>query len=250
MSAKVGNEFQRATKYVRGNLGSGNLDWLKRPDAYKNYPVSTKIMLPLPKHIETMSVDEALRRRRSIRAFSQKLLTQEQLSYLLWASTGIQRKEKNFDFRTAPSAGALYPIETYLIANNVNDLKKALYHYSIKSHMLEELELGNFSITMARAALGQEVLLCAAAVFVWTAIFDRSKWKYKQRAYRYVYLDAGHIAQNLALAATSIGLGSCQVGAFYDDEVNEVVGVDGEEESTIYLSAVGYPLVPYNKVLA
>jgi SagB-type dehydrogenase family enzyme len=240
MSTNVGDEFQRTTKYARGKLGGGQLEWSRRPDTYKSYPNSTKIKLPLPKQVE-MSVDEAIKRRKSIRAFSQKPLTLEQLSYLLWASTGVQRIEGGYKFRTAPSAGALYPIETYLIANNVNGLEKALYHYSIKSHALEELELGDFSVAIAHAALGQEMLVHAAAVFVWTAIFNRSKWKYRQRAYRYVYLDTGHIAQNLALAATSIGLGSCQVGAFFDDEVNKVVGVDGEEESTIYLSVVGYP---------
>ncbi len=244
MSVHIGDEFQRATKYVRGKMEGGYLDWSKKPSAYKHYPDSTKIKLPLPKHAEIMSVDEAIRRRRSIRTFSQKPLTMEQLSYLLWASTGIQRKENGYEFRTVPSAGALYPIETYLIANNVQGLKKALYHYFIKSHLLEELERGDFSTPIAIAALGEEMFLSAAAIFVWTAIFDRSKWKYRQRAYRYVYLDAGHIAQNLALTATSLGLGSCQVGAFYDDEVNKIVGVDGTDESTIYLSVIGYPEYP------
>jgi SagB-type dehydrogenase family enzyme len=82
----------------------------------------------------------------------------------------------------------------------------------------------------------------APAIFVWTAIFERSKWKYKQRAYRYVYLDAGHIAQNLALAAVSIELGSCQIGAIFDEEVNALIGVDGVNESAIYLSLVGHPM--------
>ena len=78
-------------------------------------------------------------------------------------------------------------------------------------------------------------------VFVWTGVFGRSKWKYRQRAYRYVYLDAGHIAQNLALAAEALGLGSCQIGALYDEEANELLGVDGIEESTIYMTTVGRP---------
>jgi SagB-type dehydrogenase family enzyme len=243
MSASIGDEFHRTTKYVRGKMEGGYLDWSRKPGTYKHYLNSTKIKLPPPKQVETLSVDEAIRRRRSIRTFLEKPMTIEQLSYLLWASIGIQRKENGYEFRTVPSAGALYPIETYLIANKIRGLEKALYHYSIKSHLLEELVRGDFSRSVARAALGQEMFLGAAAIFVWTAIFDRSKWKYRQRAYRYIYLDAGHIAQNLALSATSLGLGSCQVGAFYDDEVNTIVGVDGAEESAIYLSAVGYPEV-------
>jgi SagB-type dehydrogenase family enzyme len=241
MSANIGEEFQRKTKYVRGKLGGGYLDWSKRPSAYKHYFDSIKIKLPPPNQVEAMSVDEAIRERRSIRTFSQKPLTMEQLSYLLWASTGIQWRENAYEFRTAPSAGALYPIETYVIANRVSGYDKALYHYSIKQHLLEKLQRGYFSTPMAHAALEQEMFLSAAVIFVWTAIFERSKWKYRQRAYRYVYLDAGHIAQNLALSAVSIGLGSCQVGAFYDDEVNRIVGIDGEEESALYLSVVGYP---------
>ena len=111
MSVHIGDEFQRITKYIRGRLGGGHLDWSKRPSAYKNYLNSTKIKLPIPKEVVTVSMDEALKKRRSIRTFSQKPLTMEQLSYLLWASTGIQRKENGYEFRTAPSAGALYPIE-------------------------------------------------------------------------------------------------------------------------------------------
>ena len=92
------------------------------------------------------------------------------------------------------------------------------------------------------AALNQKMCIEAAAVFIWTAVFGRSKWKYKQRAYRYVYLDAGHIAGNLTLAATAAGLGTCQIGAIFDDEVNAIIGVDGKVESAIYLSLVGHPV--------
>jgi SagB-type dehydrogenase family enzyme len=164
-----------------------------------------------------------------------------ELSYLLWAAGGIQRVERGFEFRTAPSAGALYPVETYLIVDGVEGLAAGLYHYSVKGHALEEIRTGQFGHDLTQAALGQKMCLEAAAVFIWTAIFDRSKWKYEQRAYRYVYLDAGHIAENLALAATGIGLGTCQIGALFDDEVNRIVGVDGTEESVIYMSVVGYP---------
>jgi SagB-type dehydrogenase family enzyme len=135
----------------------------------------------------------------------------------------------------------LYPVETYVAANNVEDVGNGVYHYDIRNHLLEEIKTGNFGKVLAHAALDQEMCAKAPAVFIWTAFFRRSKWKYAQRAYRYIYLDAGHVAQNLALAAASINCGSCQVGAFFDDEVNSVVDVDGVEESTILLSAVGYP---------
>ena len=161
------------------------------------------------------------------------------LSFLLWASTGIQRIEHGYEFRVAPSAGALYPIETYIVANSVEDIETGVYHYNIENHLLEEIKLGNFGDTLAHAALDQEMCADSSVVFIWTAVFGRSKWKYSQRAYRYIYLDARHIAQNLALAAASITCGSCEIGAFFDDEINSIMSIDGTEESTICLSVVG-----------
>lgn len=235
------DKFQKETTYVRGRLSGGALGRVSRPGLYKEYSDSKKIRLPAPEPVESMLLDEVLKKRRSVRRFSQKPITKGQLSYLLWASSGIQRRERGYEFRTAPSAGALYPIETYIVVNRVEDLARGVYHYSVKSHLLEELKLGDFGEAVALAALEQRICSESAVVFIWTAIFARSKWKYKQRAYRYIYLDAGHIGQNLALSATSLGLGSCQVGAFYDGEMNKIVDVDGVEESVIYMSVVGYP---------
>jgi SagB-type dehydrogenase family enzyme len=237
----IGDKFQRETKYSRERLLGGKLDWAIKPDAYKNYPSAEVIKLPQNLFKKSLDLIETLRIRRSVRSYSPESLTLEDLSLLLWASTGIQRKVRGFAFRTAPSAGALYPIETYLVANNVCELEKALYHYDLEGHTLEKLGGGDFTKRISQAALEQKTCMEASVVFVWTAIFERSKWKYAQRAYRYIYLDAGHIAQNLALAATSIGLGSCQIGAFFDDEINQILGVDGTDESAIYLSAVGQP---------
>ncbi len=104
---------------------------------------------------------------------------------------------------------------------------------------LELIKSGKFGTELAEAALGQSMLAKGNVVFIWTAIFERSKWKYKQRAFRYVFLDVGHIGQNLALAAEGVGLGSCQVAAFYDDEVNQLLEIDGKNESVLYLSVVG-----------
>ena len=169
-------------------------------------------------------------------------MSKEQLSYLVWASTGIQRRERGYEYRTAPSAGALYPIETYIIINNVEKIAQGVYHYNIEHHLLEEIKRGDFRSAITKAALDQMMCYHSSVVFVWTAIYNRSKCKYGQRAYRYIYLDAGHIAANLALSATSINLGTCQIGALYDDEVNQIIGVDGITESTIYLSVVGVPI--------
>lgn len=212
-----------------------------QPDPYKSYPDKPKIELPKQNNIKTETLNHAILNRRSIRDFSKKPLSKEQLSYLIWASTGLQRKERGFEYRTAPSAGALYPIETYVVINNVKNIAQGVYHYNIESNHLEEIKKGDYRSAIAEAALNQPMCYHAAAVFIWTAIFNRSKCKYGQRAYRYIYLDAGHIAENLALSATSINLGTCQVAALYDDEVNQIIDIDGITESTIYLSVVGVP---------
>jgi SagB-type dehydrogenase family enzyme len=146
-----------------------------------------------------------------------------------------------YALRSVPSAGALYPVETYLSVQMVEAIEAGIYHYSVREHELELLRTGDFQAAVSEAALDQGFLAEAAVVFAWTAVFARSKWKYKERAYRYVYLDAGHIAQNVALAAVALGLGSCQIAALYDDEVNVILGVDGKEESIIYMTALGRP---------
>jgi SagB-type dehydrogenase family enzyme len=163
------------------------------------------------------------------------------LSQLLWAAQGITAQAGGHLLRTAPSAGALYPIETYLYIDRVDGLEKGLYHYNVPQHNLDLLRKGDFSKDIRGGALDQQIAERAAVVFVWSAIFARSKWKYLQRAYRYIFLDAGHIAQNLALAAEALDLGTCQIGAIYDDELNELFSLNPDEESVIYLSTVGHP---------
>ena len=236
----IGDTFQQQTKYIRSKLGDGP-DWSIQPGLYKTYPGVVHHPLPKPTSLSKCTFDETVRKRRSIRTFSPEALSVEQLSYLLWVSTGIQRIEHGFSFRTAPSAGALYPIETYLIINRIKNFVPGLYHYTIQHHGLELLKEGEFRHAIAQAALDQTMCAHAAVVFVWTALFNRSKCKYGQRAYRYIYLDAGHVAENLALGAASLNLGSCQIAALYDDEVNRLIEVDGTQESVLYLSVVGVP---------
>ncbi len=247
MNETIGDDFQTETKYFRNKSLGDNLDWANKPEIYKSYPSSKTIQLSNQLQETTITFSEALQKRKSIRTFSTQPLSKIDLAFLLWASTGIQRTEHGYEFRTSPSAGALYPIETYIVANNVEDIEKGLYHYNIKNHLLEEIKLGNFGDKLAHSALDQEMCADASTVFIWTAVFRRSKWKYSQRAFRYIYLDAGHIAQNLALAAVSIGCGSCEGGAFFDDEINSIVDIDGTSESTICLNVVGHPKLLYQK---
>jgi SagB-type dehydrogenase family enzyme len=243
MTESYGDQFQSLSKYARGRIPGGRLDWARRPGAYKSYPGAPRVSLPAPDPSASLArpLGDLLRARRSVRSYGGRPLSLDELSTLLWAAQGISREESGFAFRTAPSAGALYPVETYLSAQNAAGLDPGVYHYDVRGHALEIVRPGDARRETASAALDQDFLAEAGAVFVWTAVFGRAKWKYRQRAYRYVYLDAGHIAQNLALAAAALGLGSCQVAALYDDEVNALLGVDGEEESVVYMSAVGAP---------
>jgi SagB-type dehydrogenase family enzyme len=240
MTEGIGDRFQRETSYSRYKMPQGGLDWANKPEIYKSYPNAVKVALPTPSGGD-MSLDHTIKKRRSQRQFSSKPLSLEHLSYLLWSTSGIARIEMDYEFRTVPSAGALYPIESYVMPNNVTGIQKGIYHYSIKKHFLETVKLGEFATEMAKAALGQVMVRDAQAVFIWTAVLARSKWKYKQRAYRYIYLDCGHMGQNLALAAVSLNLGSCQIGALFDEEVNGLLDLDGESETVVYMSVVGHP---------
>ena len=237
----VGDEFHSSTKYERGKLPGHTLDWSTKPSVYKKYPDSQKIDLPPPVVQGGPGLWETIRTRRSIRAYTQEPMKLEELSQILWATQGITASAGEHRLRTTPSAGALYPIETYLLVNRVEGLDPGLYHFDVETYQLDVLKLGNFSNEVTAGALDQRIAARASVVFIWSAIFQRSKWKYLQRAYRYIFLDAAHIAQNLALAAEGLGLGSCQIGAIYDDYLNELLDLNITEESVIYLSSVGKP---------
>ena len=141
--------------------------------------------------------------------------------------------------RTAPSAGGRYPVETYVVANRVEGVEPGAYHLFLPEWKIEAIRLGDFGPHLASAALGQKMAAECAAAFLFTSVVQRNKWKYKERGYRYMYLDAGHIGQNLSLGAESLYLGCCMVGAFFDDEINQLLAVDGEAETILYFGCVG-----------
>jgi SagB-type dehydrogenase family enzyme len=240
----IGERFQEETKYTPENIGGHGLDWDHVPEPHKNYPGATAtVPLPSPAQSPAANIWEVFVNRRSVRDYSSnRALPLRLLSSLLVATQGITRQEGNYGFRSAPSAGGLYPIETYLLARAVEGLEEGFYHF--RSHMfdVEFIRPGNFSWALAQAALGQMMIVDAQVTFVWSAVVGRSTWKYRERAYRYIYIDAGHIAQNLYLAGTAAGLGVCAIGAFFDDRVNGLLGFDGMEETVLYLATVGWPV--------
>jgi SagB-type dehydrogenase family enzyme len=215
-------------------------DWGQQPPLYKTYTGARQIALPEPRHAPGLATEDAIRRRESARAYSHQPLTIDELSRLLWYTGGISHERWGHRMRTAPSSGALYPIETYVVAHNVADLSPGLYHYAVERHGLHELRLGDLRADVVRPGLMQEFLGAANIVIIFTSIFQRMRWKYQQRSYRYALLEAGHMGQNTYLAAISMGMGACAVGAFVDRDLNALLGVDGTEEAAVYMLAVGH----------
>ncbi|RME69034.1 MAG: SagB/ThcOx family dehydrogenase [Nitrospirae bacterium] len=245
MTEQIGDRFQEETKYSPWSLKGHTLDWSRKPEPIKVYkdPID---MVPLPAvnpEDYPMPLVEALFKRRSKRVYlKEAILPLKDLAFLLWATQGVTaRYGSQVLFRTAPSAGALYPVETYVHARSVEGLRQGIYHYRVDNFSLEFIREGDFSEELALAALGQAMVQKAQVVFLWTAVPERSRWKYRQRAWRYIYLDAGHICQNLYLAAEAADLGCCGIGAFFDDWVNSIIGVDPKEETIVYMATVGRP---------
>ncbi|MEA2062214.1 MAG: SagB/ThcOx family dehydrogenase, partial [Gemmatimonadota bacterium] len=232
-------DFQRLTRYDRNTMQGQTPQWEEQPSTYKTYPEAETVELPEPQTTGGRPLWETISARRSFREFTDKPVNLITLSQLLWASQGITGRMHDFELRSAPSAGALYPVETYLVANQVESLEPGLYHYNIRSHGLERLRKADLREELMQAGLMQPVLSECAVAFIWTAVVKRSRWKYRQRCYRYIYLDAGHIAQNLSLAAEALGLGSCLVGALFDNEVGCLLEVNGADETVLYMCAVG-----------
>jgi SagB-type dehydrogenase family enzyme len=195
---------------------------------------SKGIQLPAPVKKGQMSLEEAVLKRRSQREFIQKDLSWSQIGQLLWAAQGITAKKWGYSFRAAPSAGALYPMEIYLIS------KDGVFHYLPSDHKLEVLGEVDLRASLATAALGQASVKQAPINIVICAVYRRVTAKYGQRGIKYVHIEAGHIAQNIHLQAVALGLGSVPIGAFEDEEVKDILSLPAEHEP-LYIIPVGYP---------
>ncbi len=234
-----GYKYLKETCYTRENVKS-----LKRPaiaevNTFKTYPEAEKIELPRDWQLVEARITPLLQGRRSLRRFLMEPVTMEELAFMLWCSQGITAKAGNYSFRTAPSGGALYPVETYLSANLVEDLDPGLYHFDVENFSLDRLTTEDSAGSVAAACMNQRFIAQSAVTFLWTAVYRRCMSKYGNRGMRYILLDSGHICQNLLLAAEAIDCGGCPVAAFYDSEVNDLLQLDSSEETIVYSAAVG-----------
>jgi len=202
------------------------------PGNWPSAEASPSIPLPSPRMDGDVSLEAALCLRRSIRNFTQQGLSLAEIGQLLWAAQGVTDPR---GYRTAPSAGALYPLEIYLATD------QGLYHYRPEDHSLQPLQDADRRLELFHAGLGQQALREAPAIFIIVGVIPRTEAKYgPERSPRYVYLEAGHAAQNLLLQATALGLGAVPIGAFYDNQVVDLLGLpDGY--SPLYLIPVGHP---------
>ncbi len=200
-----------------------------------SFPVAGMIELPSPRLDGELTLEEAIFERRSVREFANIPLNLEQISQLLWAAQGITDSWRNF--RSAPSAGALYPMEIFLVVGDVEDLEAGIYHYNPDEHSLDKMKEGDIRGDLSRAALGQRAVDQAPVNLIIAAEFGRTTGRYGTRGERYVYIEAGHIGQNIYLQAVALGLGTVAIGAFHDDDVAELLEIDFDP---LYIFPVGY----------
>lgn len=194
-----------------------------------------KVELPEPRRDSDTSIEEALLNRRSTREYSDEPLTLQEVSQLLWAAQGITDPR---GLRTAPSAGALYPLEIYVVVGAVVDLSVGVYKYDPHYCELLHVLAGDKRAELAKAALNQACVKEAAIDIVFTAVYDRTTVKYGDRGVRYVHIEVGHAAQNLCLQATAMDLGIVTVGAFHDEDVKEVLNLP-YDETPMYIIPIG-----------
>jgi SagB-type dehydrogenase family enzyme len=232
----VGLFYHRESSLGLRGLLSAVVDWGRRPAPYLRVGEGAVVTLPPVGPAPAMSVAQALEDRRSLREYADRALTSEELAWVVRAATGITSPQ---GLRTAPSAGALYPLETYVAVSRVDGIDPGLYHVDVRAQALEPVRSGSVAGDLMVAGLGQGFLRSAPVVIVLTGLFQRSRWKYRERHYRYVCWEGGHVAQNVYLAAEAAGLGACMVGAFLDGMVNDLVRVDGRGEAALGLIALG-----------
>jgi len=239
-----GRRWLKAEEWTR-KIETDQKRGIPAPPLQKPVPEGTRLIDLVPPGeiaLGETPLREAIARRRSRRKFSQGPLTLEELSFLLWTTQGVREVVQDgvVSFRTVPSAGARHPFETYLSVHRAEGLAPGLYRYLPLDHKLVLLwEDQGLPAKIVDAALGQKFVGEAAVVFIWAAVPYRTEWRYSIRSHKVIAIDVGHICQNLYLACEAIGAGTCAVGAYSQAAMDGLLGVDGEEEFTVYLAPVG-----------
>ena len=240
--SNTGRDFMERTKYR----------YLSTPDQQKGLPqpplelpadpAKPVIDLPGPETIEVKKIDlrTAIEERHSVRTYLKEPLSLGELAFLLWCTQGVKKVAGPNTFRTVPSAGARHAFETYILVNDTSGLEPGLYRYLALSHRLQQLDADpTLAIRIAEACLNQQFIMRCGAVFLWVAVPYRMTWRYSERGYRELHKDAGHVCQNLYLAATAVGCGVCAIAAYDDDAMHAILGIDGTDRFLIYLATVG-----------
>lgn len=214
--------------------------------AYKQYPSASRVKLPKGDKLSAskVSFDDVISSRRSVRNFADTELSVNDFSKILYQSYGISGKTTipgggSQFLRSAPSGGALYPAEIYLGIRRVADVEHGIYHYNVLNHELELLIPGDPTDALYNICCYQEYARQAGVVFLISGVLQRTKRKYGERGYRYVFLDVGHLGQNIYLACTALGLSVMTTCGFFDDEANKLLRLDGVDETMLYVAFVG-----------
>jgi SagB-type dehydrogenase family enzyme len=236
----IGPRFHEETGFGPGGIKNDNLGWGQKIPLFKTYPEAEKIKLPEPKK-PSGSVSAAIQNRHSVRSFSDSTMTLADLSRLLLSGYGLTGIRSGTAHRTVPSGGALYPLEIYLVVSNVESLEPGLYHFQVSDSSLEFLRRGDFSDEIHEAANNQQSAGSSPVTLVIAARFERMTVKYADRGYRYVYIEAGAVMENIYLQGAEIGAATVAVGAFNDDLLNRFLGIDGVAEAALLVMPVGYP---------
>lgn len=227
--------------------------YLQESDQEKGYPQpslelgypSDGVLVDLPQPDislgENMSFGTVVEKRRTNRKYTAEKLSLDELSYLLWVTQGVKKiTTRPVTLRLVPSAGARHAFETYLFINKVEGLEPGLYRYIATEHKLLVVDLDpDFGSKLSDSARQQIFINNSAVTFIWSAVMERMKWRYGERSFRYIHLDAGHVCQNLYLAAETIKAGVCAIAAFDDDQINQLLNLDGDSQFVVYLASLG-----------
>lgn len=242
----IWEEFHRNTKMGRfGEVAPREmvLNWMDRYTEALDYEHKPRV--PLPPRVKPlrMSLGRAVRERETVREFDPKRpLAFEDAAAILHYAYGVNRSNQGTEytrpFRNAPSGGALYPLEIYFHATNIQDLAPGLYHFNPTDPCLRLLAPSDQRARLGEILVQPELLPAAMMIFI-TAQFERSLFKYRDRGYRFILLEAGHVAQNMNLAATALGLGSVNIGGYFDRRADDLLGLDGLTHSTVYMVGIG-----------